>query len=128
MSSNRTSQLEQDQYHPALVRFSSSGRDIASAVSTNPQIGKQPYNLIAFLAIAQKLEIDFLPITWQPALSKVGAGGTAEIRQSLIHLQMSFAFKTIKDTEWIDKIDKTQRPTELCDKLLCCWLSCYMPL
>jgi Protein tyrosine and serine/threonine kinase len=113
MSSNRTSQQKQDLYHPGLVRFSSGGKDFASATSTNPQIGKQPYNLITFLAIAQKLEIDFLPITWQPALSEVGAGGTAEIRQSLIHLQMSFAFKIIKNVKWIDEIDETQRPREV---------------
>lgn len=113
MSSNRTSQQEQNQYYPSLIRFSSRGRDFSSATPTNPQNGNQPYNLITFLAIAQRLEIDFLPIKWQPALSKVGAGGTAEIRQSLIHLQMSFAFKIVKDAEWIDKIDETQRPREM---------------
>jgi Protein tyrosine and serine/threonine kinase len=113
MSSNRTSHQEQNLCYPALIRFSSGEKDFASATSTNPQIGNQPYNLITFLAIAQKLEIDFLPITWQPTLSEVGAGGTAKIRQSLIHLQMSFAFKTIKDAKWIDEIDETQRPREV---------------
>ena len=79
----------------------------------HPQNSNQLYNLITFLAIAQKLGIDFLPITWQPALSEVGAGGTAEIRQSLIHLQMSFAFKIVKDAVWIDEIDETQRLKEM---------------
>lgn len=113
MSLNRTWQPKHDLLYPGLIRFSSSGRDFASATSTNPQKGQQPYNLITFLAIAQKLKIDFLPITWLPALSAVGAGGTAQIRQSLIHLQMSFAFKIIKDAKWIDEIDETQRPREM---------------
>lgn len=113
MSSNRALQQEQNPYHHVRIRFFSRGREFLSVTSTNPQNGNQLYNLITFLAIAQKLEIDFLPIKWQPALSKVGAGGTAEIRQSLIHLQMSFAFKIIKDAEWIDKIDETQRLREV---------------
>jgi Protein tyrosine and serine/threonine kinase len=54
------------------------------------------YDFISFLGVAQRLRIDFLPITWQPALDKVGEGGTADIRQALINLQMSFAFKRLK--------------------------------
>lgn len=114
MSPNRTSQQKRNLYFPVrLIRFNSGGKDVSSAISTNPKNGNQPFNLITFLAIAQKLEIDFLPIIWQPALSKVGAGGTAEIRQSLIHLQMSFAFKVINDAEWMDKIDETQQLKEM---------------
>lgn len=114
MSSNSTSLQEQNLYRPVrLIRFLSRGRDVSSAISAHPQNGNQLFNLITFLAIAQKLEIDFLPIKWQPALSKVGAGGTAEIRQSLIHLQMSFAFKRLKDAAWIDEIDESERPKEM---------------
>lgn len=114
MSSNRTLQQEQNTYRPVrLIRFFSRGSEVSSAISAHPQNGNQLYNLITFLAIAQKLEIDFLPIIWQPALSKVGAGGTAEIRQSLIHLQMSFAFKIVHDAAWIDEIDESQRPKEM---------------
>lgn len=114
MSSNGTSQQEQNLYRPVrLIRFFSRGRDISSAISAHPQNRNHLDNLITFLAIAQKLEIDLLPITWQPALSQVGAGATAEIRQSLIHLQMSFAFKRFKDAAWIDAIDESQRPKEM---------------
>jgi serine/threonine protein kinase len=49
--------------------------------------------LYSFLALAQNLWINFLPITWQPELDTIGRGATAEIRQSLINLQTSFAFK-----------------------------------
>ena len=55
-----------------------------------------PTDLVSFLAVAQKLKIDFLPITWQPALEELGEGGTARIRQSLVTLRLSFAFKRNK--------------------------------
>lgn len=60
--------------------------------ATTPEL---PYDFIGFLALVQWREVDVLPITWQPALDSVGAGGTAEIRQSLFNLQLSFAFKRI---------------------------------
>ena len=50
-------------------------------------------DLIDFLGVAQKSEIDFLPITWQPTLDHIGRGATAEIRETLINIQKSFAFK-----------------------------------
>lgn len=114
MSSSRTLQQKQNPYRPVrLIRFFVRGRDTSSAISAHPQNGNHLYSLITFLAIAQKLEIDFLPILWQPALSEFGAGGTAKIRQSLIHLQMSFAFKIFKDAAWIDAIDESQRPKQI---------------
>ena len=59
-------------------------------------ISDQEYDFLDFLGAAQSLKIDFLPITWQPALHSVGEGGTAKIRQALINLQTSFAFKHFK--------------------------------
>src|ERR1700721_2658581 len=56
------------------------------------------YDLVAFLGLAQRLEIDFLPITWQPKLDVIGKGDTAEIWQTLINVQISFAFKRIKQS------------------------------
>lgn len=53
-------------------------------------------DFLSILGIAQNLGIDFLPITWQPALDTAGYGATAEIRQSLINAQTSFAFKRYK--------------------------------
>lgn len=51
------------------------------------------------LAVAQDRGIDFLPITWQPALKTIDAGFTAEILQSSINFQMSFVFKRLKQPE-----------------------------
>jgi serine/threonine protein kinase len=45
--------------------------------------------------MAQHLDVDFLPITWHPAVETIGAGATAEIRQALVDVQISFAFKRI---------------------------------
>lgn len=96
-----------------MIRFSTSGRDSWSATPVDAPDEALVWDFLSFLASAQELKVDFLPITWQPALSDVGEGGTAEIRQSLISLQMSFAFKVIKDAEWIDAIDESQRPEQI---------------
>ena len=53
-------------------------------------------DFLSILGIVQKLDIDFLPIIWQPALDAAGNGAIAEIRQSLINVQTSFAFKRYK--------------------------------
>lgn len=47
----------------------------------------------SILAIAQKLHIDFLPISWGPALDTVGEAPTAEVLQSMLKTLTSFAFK-----------------------------------
>jgi serine/threonine protein kinase len=75
------------------VIFTKCGASFQSAAPAKDAATDRQYNFLSFLAIAQRLKIDFLPITWQPELDNVGAGGTAKIRQSLINLQTSFAFK-----------------------------------
>jgi serine/threonine protein kinase len=63
------------------------------------------YDLISLLGTAQRLRIDILPITWQPALDNVGEGRTAEIREAMIDLQLNFVFKRFKyaqqDERWV---------------------------
>jgi len=54
-----------------------------------------PWNLLTFLSIAQSLKIDFLPITWAPALMPVDHGGTSEIRQSLVNVETAFVYKRL---------------------------------
>lgn len=51
------------------------------------------YGFIAILGLAQRLNIPFLPITWQAPLGPIGKGGQAAINQALINIQISFAFK-----------------------------------
>ena len=76
----------------ALISYTRSGEIGQSASS----ISDQEYDLLDFLGVAQSLNIDLLPSTWQPTLDAVGKGGTAEIRQALINVQTSFAFKHFK--------------------------------
>ncbi|KAL8789349.1 MAG: hypothetical protein Q9195_006876 [Heterodermia aff. obscurata] len=53
------------------------------------------YDFITFLAWAQHLQVDFLPITWQSARKIVGFGGTSLINQALVDLHTSLVFKRI---------------------------------
>ncbi|KAA8903441.1 kinase-like domain-containing protein [Sphaerosporella brunnea] len=55
-------------------------------------------DLIAFFAIAQKCNVAFLPIMWQPALGTLGEGGSGVISQSTVSSKMSFAFKRFHES------------------------------
>ena len=66
------------------------------APRANPREDNVHYDFIMFLETCQNLDIDFLPITWQPALDALGVGGQSEVRQSLVSLAMSFAFNRVK--------------------------------
>ena len=58
-----------------------------------PQKLSEYCDFITFLGIAQSLQIDFLPITWQHGLENIGEGATGEIREALLDKTTSFAFK-----------------------------------
>jgi serine/threonine protein kinase len=50
---------------------------------------------IAFLGLAQQLKVDFLPISWLPALDMVGLGAMGEIREAYMNAQVELAFKRL---------------------------------
>jgi hypothetical protein len=79
-----------------LLSINISGSPSYSAAPVKPVVSEFHYDFLSFLAVAQELETDILPITWHPELDEVGRGGTAKISQSLINLHMSFAFKRLK--------------------------------
>lgn len=54
-------------------------------------------DFITFLAVAQKMQVDILPITWQSARGMIGKGATSTIYEALINSQTSFAFKCTSD-------------------------------
>ncbi|KAH7080740.1 kinase-like domain-containing protein [Paraphoma chrysanthemicola] len=58
-----------------------------------------PYSLINFIAVAQRLKLSFLRITWQAARHGLGTGATGSIREALINLHTSFAFKCVSDRQ-----------------------------
>lgn len=57
------------------------------------------HDLLTFLAASQRLQLDFLPITWQPKLTPLGYGGTAGVSQSAVDVQTSFAYKRMYTEE-----------------------------
>lgn len=59
----------------------------ASSAETQYQIPNVQYDFISILAIAQKLNIDFLPITWDPRQEVISIGET------------SLAFKRIREKD-----------------------------
>jgi hypothetical protein len=96
--SERTSPRDFEDQHLqyTLTGFHSSGRFIQSATPVREYGSNRRHDFISFLATAQALDIDFLPITWQPALESIGKGGTADIREAYINIQSSYAFKRVK--------------------------------
>ncbi len=54
------------------------------------------YDFISLLGLAQRLHVDFLPLTWQAPLGPIGKGGQAGINEALANIQTSFAFKLYK--------------------------------
>lgn len=84
-----------------LYSFIKSGKLLQTAAPAKDVATDSQCDFLSFLGIAQSLKIDFLPITWQPALDIIGQGGTAGIRQAMVNLQMSFAFKRLPSTEGI---------------------------
>ena len=75
----------------AFLRYS------ASAGRTNHDV--QRCDLIAFLSVVQKCDVDYLPITWQPALNTLGAGGSGMVSQSTFMAEKPLAFKRFHDSE-----------------------------
>lgn len=84
------------------MMYSKSGISSQMAILT-AQPPPLHFDFLSFLGIAQKLQVRFLPLTWQPALDGqdklAGVEGTTEIRQSLVRFDESFVFKLIKPVE-----------------------------
>ena len=67
-----------------------------SAVVDGSAVEHADYGLVAMLGLAQRLYINFLPITWQASLGPLGQGGQSAVNQATINLQSSFAFKCFR--------------------------------
>ena len=88
-------------HNSALVLYSDGTfpRYSASASRTS---GDVQSDLIAFLSIVQKCDVDYLPITWQPALGTLGVGGSGTIHQSTFMTKKPLAFKQLHHSEGSD--------------------------
>jgi hypothetical protein len=65
----------------------------STKISTAPKQDGVQLDFLSFLEALQANQVDVLATTWQQALDSLGTGATAEVRQSLVNLQTSFAFK-----------------------------------
>ena len=79
------------------VSFSSDwSRSICSNPARSSPCDRDPdLLLLHLLAVAQGLQIAYLPIVSQKALDLVGVGATANIRQLLVNIEASLAIKTL---------------------------------
>jgi hypothetical protein len=76
---------------------------LASSSPRNNHENNLPY----FLTVLQQLGVDILPLTWQPALDSLGGGKYTIVNQSLVNVQMSFAFKRCRsDSMYEDLISE----------------------
>lgn len=76
----------------------------------------EDYGFIAVLALAQRLHVSFLPLTWQATLPELGRGGQAGVNQALINLQTSFAFKRFRPR--LTDGERTQFQEIVCEMIL----------
>jgi hypothetical protein len=75
-----------------------------TAVPSKESASKGHGDLISFLAVAQECGLEFLPVAWQSALDSsgrgsLGSGGTAEVSQSLVTVETSYAFKRMSNVQ-----------------------------
>ena len=85
-------------YNSTLVSHSD-GTFPRYSASTNRTNRVVQSDLIAFLSIVQNCNVDYLSITWQPALQTLGAGGSGTISQSTFMAEKPLAFKRFHDSE-----------------------------
>jgi len=58
------------------------------------QADESPHqDLVRLIAIANILQVEIFPLTWQPSLERLGQGATGSISQSALNDQIYFAFK-----------------------------------
>ena len=81
-----------------LPTFLRGGLTFSSAAPHQSPTTNIHYDLISLLSVAQQCKVDFIPITWQPALESLGEGATAQVSQSLINIQTNFAFKRMRSS------------------------------
>lgn len=87
--------------HPefTLSRLAASSTGAVLADDTKTLIDCFHRDFISFISIAQFHKVDFLPITWNIGLEVLGDGATGEVKQSVVNLKNSFAFKLFKNKD-----------------------------
>ncbi|EPE35585.1 Protein kinase-like (PK-like) [Glarea lozoyensis ATCC 20868] len=79
--------------NPPLPFFLRAGRVVDCSTSTNANDHGFHFDLLSFISIAQDFGVDFISLTWQPALEALGRGATSTIQQTQIDAKFNLAFK-----------------------------------
>lgn len=95
-----------------LPFFIRGGKVVQCSNATTANNREFHFDLLSFISIAQKLEVDFVNLTWQPALETLGRGATSTVHQAQIDAQFNLAFK--RSMAWSEEYsaDTNQQGTE----------------
>jgi hypothetical protein len=77
----------------ALPFFIRAGRVVQCSASTDANNRDFHFDLLSFISIAEKLDVDFVQTTWQPALEMLGKGATSMVQQAQMDAKFGLAFK-----------------------------------
>ncbi|KAJ4424692.1 hypothetical protein N0V82_000620 [Gnomoniopsis sp. IMI 355080] len=94
------------EYDWSVSLYSSALRHTTGLSIPSLQASPDEFNLLSFLATAQHLNVEFLPVSWDAGRSLIGSGGTSMINQSLANKYNSLAFKRVHSE------DKRTKPEE----------------
>lgn len=91
--------------------FLRAGGVVQNSTGTSNYAHDFHFDLLSFLSISRRLEVDLVKVTWQPGLERLGRGATSAIQQAQIDRDLNLAFKRSVpwstdvgvDTEHLDK-------------------------
>src|SRR4051794_18414929 len=73
--------------------FIRAGQEVQSSAPTNANDRDFHFDLLSFVSIAEKLGLDLVQTTWQPALKALGKGATSTVQQAQVDAEFNLAFK-----------------------------------
>src|SRR6266536_3660588 len=76
-----------------LPFFIRAGKVVQCSAPTDANDRDFHFDLLSFISIAEELEVDFVKITWQPALGELGTGATSTVQQAQVDAEFNLAFK-----------------------------------
>jgi hypothetical protein len=76
-----------------LPFFIRGGKVVQCSTTTSSNNHDFHFDLLSFVSIAQEFGVDFINLTWQPALEALGRGATSTVQQAQIDAKFNLAFK-----------------------------------
>ena len=86
--------------HDSLLAAFTTKRPVSVDGKAGNSDTKTKHSLLSFLATAQALNLELLPVPWESARPFIGTGATSIVNEALADLHTSFAFKCVeKDSQ-----------------------------